>query len=58
MNKKKKTLELFCGTKKVKKPITVSFTPSDGSIVRFRATKIINKPTKIKFYPKKKKYRK
>ena len=48
----------FWATKKVRKPITVSFRRWDGSIAKFKATKIIRKPTKVSFYTKKKRYRK
>jgi len=40
----------FWATKKIKKPTVVRFRRSDGTIARFRATKIIRKPVKVSFY--------
>jgi len=40
----------FWATKKIRKPVVVQFRRSDGSIARFKATKIIRKPTKVTFF--------
>jgi hypothetical protein len=45
----------FWATKKVRKPVIVKFKRLDGSIAKFKATKIVKKPTKVTFYAKKKK---
>lgn len=45
----------FWATKKVKKPVIVKFRRSDGSVARFKATKIIKKPKKVTFYARRKK---
>jgi len=47
----------FWATKSTRKPVIVQFRRSDGSIARFRATKIIKKPQKVVFYARKKRYR-
>lgn len=44
----------FWATKRIAKPVTVNFRRSDGSIARFKATKIIQKPIKISFYTRRK----
>lgn len=43
--------------KKGRKNIIVKFRNSDGSVTKFKATKIIRKPTKISFNFKKKRYK-
>jgi len=53
---KKKRIS-FWATKPVKKPVIVKFRRSDGSIAKFKATKVIRKPTKVTFYARKKRYR-
>ncbi len=47
----------FWATKRTRKPVIVQFRRSDGSIARFRATKIIKKPQKVSFIVRKKRYR-
>jgi len=47
----------FYAKKPVKKPVVVKFRRSDGSIAKFKATKIVRKPTKVTFLAKKKKYK-
>ena len=47
----------FIGTRSFRKPTTVVFRRSDGSIARFRATKIVRRPVKVSFYARRKKYR-
>ena len=47
----------FWATKTTRKPTIVRFRRSDGSIARFRATKIIRKPVKVNFYVRKKRYK-
>lgn len=42
----------FWATKKIKKPTVVRFRKSDGTIVKFKATKITKKPVKVTFYSK------
>jgi len=56
MAKKKKII--FWAMKEVKEPVIVKFRRADGSIAKFKATKIIREPTKISFLAKKKKYKK
>ena len=56
MARKKKVS--FWATKPVKKPVVVKFRRADGSIAKFKATKIVRTPTKVSFYAKKKRYRK
>jgi hypothetical protein len=46
----------FWATKYVRKPTIVSFRRSDGSIAKFRATKIVAKPEKVTFYAKRRRY--
>jgi len=46
----------FWATKYVRKPTVVRFRRSDGSIARFRATKIVSKPKKVTFYARKRRY--
>ena len=38
----------------LKKPVWVEFERSDGSIARFKAQKVVTKPTKVTFYRRKK----
>lgn len=45
----------FIATKIVKKPVIIRFKRSDGSIVKFKATKAVKVPTKISFCAKRKK---
>ncbi len=45
----------FWAKKKVRKPVIVRFRRPDGSIVRFRAVKIVKKPVKVTFYSRRKK---
>lgn len=45
----------FWTTKKVRKPVIVTFKRSDGSTAQFKATKIVKKPTKVEFYAKRRK---
>jgi len=40
----------FWATKKIRKPTIVHFRRSDGTIAKFRATKIVKKPVKVTFY--------
>ncbi len=47
----------FWATKKIRKPTVVQFRRSDGTIARFRATKIVSKPVKVDFYARRRKYR-
>lgn len=44
----------FWATKKIRQPVTVKFRRSDGSIARFRATKIIQKPVRVSFNTRRK----
>ena len=53
MAKRKKVS--FLANKKVRKQIYVEFERSDGTIARFKASKIVNKPVKVTFYKRKKK---
>ncbi len=46
----------FWATKYVRRPTTVRFRRSDGSIARFRATKIIPKIKKVTFYARRRRY--
>jgi len=55
MARKKKVS--FWATKSTRKPVIVKFRRSDGSIAKFRATKIVKKPKKVTFYARRKKYR-
>ncbi len=48
----------FWAKKKIKKPTVVRFRRSDGTLVKFKATKIIKKPVKVTFYTTKKRKRK
>lgn len=43
----------FWATKKIRKPTVVQFRRSDGSIARFRATRVVKKPVKVTFYSNK-----
>lgn len=45
-------------TKKTRKPVIIKFRRKDGSIAKFRATKIVKKPQKIVFRRIKKVYKK
>ena len=45
----------FRVTKKVSKPVRVSFTTKSGSRVSFKATKKTSVPVRVSFYRKKKK---
>ena len=45
----------FTATKRVKKPVKVSFTTQSGEKVSFKAVKKVSKPVKVTFYRKKKK---
>ena len=56
MARKKKVS--FWATKPVRKSVIVKFRRSDGSVAKFKATKIVRKPTKVSFYARKKRYRK
>ena len=56
MATKKKRVS-FWATKSVRKPVIVKFRRSDGSIAKFKATKIIKKPKKVTFLVRRKKYR-
>lgn len=47
----------FWATKRTRKPVIVQFRRSDGSIAKFRATKIIRKPQKVVFFVRRKRYR-
>ena len=47
----------FKAIKTVKKPVTVKFRRSDGSIVKFKAVKAVKKPVKVSFLAKRKKRR-
>jgi hypothetical protein len=40
----------FFATKKIRKPTIVRFRRSDGTIVKFKATKIIKQPVRVVFY--------
>ena len=44
----------FIANKKFRKPIIVRFERSDGSIARFEATEIVQKPVKVTFYSRRK----
>jgi hypothetical protein len=44
----------FTATKKVNKPVKVSFKTSSGEKVSFKATKKVSKPVKVSFYRRKK----
>ena len=44
----------FTATKKVTKPVKVSFTTQSGKKVSFKAVKKVSKPVKVSFYRKKK----
>ena len=39
----------FWARKKVREPVIVRFERSDGSIAKFEATKIVQKPVKVTF---------
>jgi len=45
----------FRATKKIKKPVRVSFWTKKGKKVSFRATKKIKKPVRVSFWTKKRK---
>ena len=45
----------FWAIKPKRKVVTIRFRRSDGSIARFRATKIIRRPIKVTFYSRKRK---
>lgn len=47
----------FWATKVTKKPVVVKFRRADGSIAKFKATKIIKKPKKVIFYARRKRYK-
>ena len=47
----------FWATKRTRKPTTVEFRRADGSVARFKATKIIARPQRVTFYARKKRYR-
>jgi len=44
----------FTATKKVAKPVKVSFTTKSGEKVSFKATKKVSRPVKVSFYRKRK----
>jgi len=44
----------FKATKKVSKPVKVSFSTKSGGKVSFKATKKVSVPVKVSFYRKKK----
>lgn len=44
----------FKATKKVSKPVKVSFSTKSGKRVSFKATKKVSVPVKVSFYRKKK----
>jgi len=44
----------FKATKKVSKPVKVSFTTKSGEKVSFKATKKVSVPVQVSFYRKKK----
>lgn len=56
MGYKSKKRVSFWATKKVKKPVKVSFIRSTGEKVSFKATRTVKRPIKVTFY--RKKYRK
>lgn len=45
----------FWAKKRIRRPVYVEFERADGSIARFRASKIVTKPVKVIFYKRKKK---
>lgn len=45
----------FTATKKVSKPVRVSFSTKSGGKISFKATKKVSVPVKVNFYRKKKK---
>lgn len=51
----KKVRVTFKATKKVAKPVRVSFATRTGRKVSFKATKKVSVPVKVSFYRKKKK---
>ena len=55
MKKTRKKKVDFWITQKVRKPVVVKFKRSDGSVAKFKATKIVKKPKKISFLAKRKK---
>ncbi len=54
----KKIRRSYWITKKIRKPVIIQFRRKDGSIAKFKATKIIKKPQKIVFKRIKKVYKK
>ena len=50
----KKEKVTFRATKRVSKPVKVSFTAKSGVKVSFKATKKVSVPVKVSFYRKKK----
>ncbi len=46
----------FWATKSVRKPVIVRFRRSDGSVAKFRATKIIKKPQRVTFFSRRRRY--
>ena len=47
--KLQRTLDQFNHVETIQKPTILTFTTKDGKLIRFPATKIIRKPTRIKF---------
>ena len=47
----------FWATKRVRKPVVVRFRRSDGSVARFKATKITRKPVRVSFFSRRRKCR-
>ena len=45
-------MDNYCQSSKPK-PVVVKFQCSDGTYARFKATKIVQKPVKVTFYPRK-----
>jgi len=57
MEKPRRKKVSFWATRKVSKPVKVSFVTRTGERVSFRAVKKVSKPVKVVFYAKKKRKR-
>ena len=56
---RRRRITFIARTKRIiKKPTIVRFRKSDGTIAKFKATKIVQKPEKVNFNFKKKRYKK
>ena len=57
MGKPRKKRVSFWATRKVSKPVRVSFETRDGDVVSFRAVRKVSRPVGVSFYAKRKKRR-